>query len=321
MAAAPSSNPLEHIVQHPLITRPLDLGHLLTPEHRITLLSNHIVMMITTGVLLMVLLPLFVRRRRALPEHDEVGSLVPAGPANFLEAICEYLRKEVAEPTLHEHTDRFVKYIWTLFFFVLINNLLGLIPFSSVSPLAGLHVGGTATGNIWVTGTLAAITFVMFVVNGVRLAGWHYFAHFCPGPLWLAPLLVPIEILGQFAKAFALAIRLFANMLAGHIMLAVLVGFILGAGSAMGAGVGLLVALPVIAGAIAITLLEILVALLQAFIFAFLTSLFIGQAVLYHDEHEESAESPEEHGKRAGRAGRAEPGEHAPRHHEAEATI
>jgi F-type H+-transporting ATPase subunit a len=282
-AAHPSGNPLEHIVQHPLITRPAELGHLLTPEHRITLLSNHIVMMITTGVLLMLVIPLFVKKRRALPGKDEVGSLVPTSPANFLEAICEYLRKEVVEPTLHEHADRFVKYIWTLFFFVLVNNLLGLIPFSTVSPLAGLHVGGTATGNIWVTGTLAAMTFVMFVFNGVRLAGWHYFAHFCPGPLWLAPLLVPIEILGQFAKAFALAIRLFANMLAGHIMLAVLVGFILGAGSAMGAGVGLTVAVPVIAGAIGITLLEILVAVLQAFIFTFLTSLFIGQAVVFHE--------------------------------------
>ncbi len=291
IATDPSGNPLEHVVQHPLVTRPADLGFL-TPEHHITLLSNHIVAMITTGVLLMLLFPLFVRKRRAVPEHDEVGSLVPAGPANFLEAICEYLRKEVVEPTLHQHTDRFVKYIWTLFFFVLVNNLLGLIPVSTVSPLVGLHLGGTATGNIWVTGSLAAITFVMFVFNGVRLAGWHYFAHFCPGPLWLAPLLVPIEILGQFAKAFALAIRLFANMLAGHIMLAVLVGFILAAGTAGGAGMGLVVAVPVIAGAVGITLLEILVALLQAFIFAFLTSLFIGQAVLYdhddaHDEHPE----------------------------------
>jgi F-type H+-transporting ATPase subunit a len=288
MATAASTNPLEHVVQHPLITRPLDLGFL-TPEHRITLLSNHIFMMILTGVLLMVLIPLFVRKRRAAPGQDEVESLVPAKPASFVEAICEYLRSQVVEPTLHEHTDRFVKYIWTLFFFVLINNLLGLVPFSTVSPLAGFHIGGTATGNIWVTGTLATITFLMFVINGVRLAGWHYFAHFCPGPLWLAPLLVPIEILGQFAKAFALAIRLFANMLAGHIMLAVLVGFILGAGSALGAGVGLAVAVPVIAGAIGITLLEILVAVLQAFIFAFLTSLFIGQAVIYHqDDHGEA---------------------------------
>jgi F-type H+-transporting ATPase subunit a len=291
MAAGPGGNPLQHIVQHPLITRPADLGSLLTPDHRITLLSNHIVMMITTGVLMALLLPLFVRKRRAQPGQDEVASLVPAGPANFLEAICEYLRKEVVEPTLKEHTHRFIKYIWTLFFFVLINNLLGLIPLSSVSPLAGLHVGGTATGNIWVTGTLAAMTFLMFVVNGVRLAGWHYFAHFSPGPLWLAPLLVPIEILGQFAKAFALAIRLFANMLAGHIMLAVLVGFILAAGTAKGAGIGLLVAIPVIAGSIGITLLELLVAVLQAFIFTFLTALFIGQAVIYHapDGHEAEA--------------------------------
>ena len=289
--ASPSGNPLEHIIQHPLITRPADLGFL-TPHHHITVLSNHIVMMITTGVLLMVLLPMFARQRRAAPagngakagDGGGVGALVPAGGGNFLEAVCEYLRKEVVEPTLEQHTDRFVKYIWTLFFFVLANNLLGLVPFSSVSPLVGVHLGGTATGNIWVTGTLATITFLMMVVNGIRLGGWHYFAHFCPGPLWLAPLLVPIEILGLFAKGFALAIRLFANMLAGHMMLAVLVGFILTAGTAKGAGVGLLVAIPVVAGSIGITLLEILVAFLQAFIFAFLTSLFIGQAVLFHDD-------------------------------------
>jgi F-type H+-transporting ATPase subunit a len=283
-APAKAGNFLEHIVQHPLITRPANLGFL-TPHGHVTVLSNHIVMMITTGVLLMLLLPLFVRQRRARSAQDEVGGLVPAGPANFLEAICDYLRKEVVEPTLEGHTDRFIKYIWTLFFFVLVNNLLGLIPFSSVTPLMGIHLGGTATGNIWVTGTLAAMTFLMMVVNGVRLGGKHYFAHYCPGPLWLAPLLVPIEILGQFAKAFALAIRLFANMLAGHIMLAVLVSFILGAGTSMGAGVGLAVAVPVVAGAIAITLLEVFVAFLQAFIFAFLTSLFIGQAVVFHTDH------------------------------------
>ncbi len=284
-APAPPTNFLEHIVQHPLITRPADLGFL-TPHQHITILSNHIVMMITTGVLLMLLLPMFLRQRRAASaSRDEVGHLVPGGPGNFLEAICEYLRKEVAEPALEQHTDRFIKYIWTLFFFVLVNNLLGLIPFSTVTPLMGIHLGGTATGNVWVTGTLAAMTFVMMVFNGVRLGGRHYFAHFCPGPLWLAPLLVPIEILGQFAKTFALAIRLFANMLAGHIMLAVLVSFILGAGTAMGTGVGLAVAVPVIAGSIAITLLELFVAFLQAYIFAFLTALFIGQAVVFHQDH------------------------------------
>jgi F-type H+-transporting ATPase subunit a len=281
-------NPLDHIVQHPLITRPAHWG-ILTPHGHITLLSNHIVMMILTGALLMAVLPLFVRKRRAADGGDEVESLVPAGGGNFVEVVCEFLRKEVGEPTLHEYCDRFIRYIWTLFFFVLANNLLGLLPFGSLRPLTGVHLGGTATGNIWVTGTLATLTFFMMVVNGLRLAGWHYFEHFCPGPLWLAPLLVPIEVLGLFAKAFALAIRLFANMLAGHMMLAVLVGFILAAGTAKGVGVGLAVAVPVIAGSIGITLLEILVAFLQAFIFAFLTSLFIGQAILVH--HEGDAEA------------------------------
>jgi F-type H+-transporting ATPase subunit a len=287
MTAAPADtgNFLEHVVQHPLIRRPADLGFL-TPEGHITLLSNHIVMMITTGVLLMVLLPMFVTRRRARAGADEVGALVPTPPANFLEAICDYMRKEVVEPNLQQHTDRFVGYIWTLFFFVLVNNLLGLIPFSTVTPLMGVHLGGTATGNIWVTGTLALMTLIMILVNGVRLGGRQFFAHFSPGPIWLAPLMVPIEIIGLIAKPVALAIRLFANMLAGHIMLAVLVSFILGAGSALGAGVGLAVAVPVVAGSIAITFLELFVAFLQAFIFAFLTSLFIGQAVVFHDSHD-----------------------------------
>jgi F-type H+-transporting ATPase subunit a len=291
-SAPPGGNPLDHIVQHPLITRPANLG-MLTPHHHITLLSNHIIQMILTAILLMVALPLFARPRRHAAGgagDPELESLVPAGGGNFLEVVCEFMRKEVGEPTLGRYTDRFIKYIWTLFFFVLANNLLGLIPISTLKPVTGLHLGGTATGNIWVTGTLAALTFVLMIFNGLRLAGWHYFEHFCPGPLWLAPLLVPIEILGLFAKGFALAIRLFANMLAGHMMLAVLVGFILTAGTAKGAGVGLLVALPVVAGSIGITLLEILVAFLQAFIFAFLTSLFIGQSITtHHDETPEAA--------------------------------
>ena len=67
------------------------------------------------------------------------------------------------------------------------------------------HLGGTATGNIWMTATLAIITMVMMVVNGLRLGGTAYLAHFCPGPIWMAPLLVPVEIIGLIAKVFALA--------------------------------------------------------------------------------------------------------------------
>ncbi len=274
-----AENPLEHVVQHPLVTRPADLGKLLTPHGVITVLSDQIVMMILAGLLLILLVPLLARRRRG---GDAIGRQVPAGFANFLEAVCQYLRVEVAEPALHEHTDRFVKYIWSVFFFILTINLLGLLPVTPLSKLAGAHIGGTATGNIWVTATLAIMTMFLMVGNGLRLGGKAYLAHFCPGPLWLAPLLIPVEIIGLVARIFALAIRLFANMIAGHILLAVLLGFILSAGTAMGAGGGIAVAVPVILASAAIMMLEIFVAFLQAFIFTFLTALFLGASVNVH---------------------------------------
>jgi F-type H+-transporting ATPase subunit a len=233
-------------------------------------------------VLLIALLPLLVKRRLG---KNGVDAMVPAGAANGLEAICEYLRKEVAEPALHEHTDRFIKYIWSVFFFVLTVNILGLLPIPAISNVFGTHLGGTATGNIWVTATLALVTMVMMVINGLRIGGKDYLAHFCPGPLWLAPLLIPVEIIGLFAKIFALAVRLFANMIAGHILLAVLLSFILAAGAAS-AAMGIGIAIPVVLASVAINLLELFVAFLQAFIFTFLTTLFIGMSIVFHhDDH------------------------------------
>jgi len=284
-AGAAAENPLEHIVQHPLIERPSHLGPL-TPNGVVTVFSDQIAMLALAGLLLMVCVPLLVRRRRGT---QEVDALVPTGSTNAIEAICQYLRKEVVEPTLQHHTDRFIKYIWSVFFFVLTVNLLGLLPIPAVSQLFGTHLGGAATGNIWVTSTLAIITMGMMVANGLRLGGAAYLAHFCPGPLWLAPLLVPVEIIGLVAKVFALAVRLFANMIAGHILLAVLLTFIMSAG-ATSAALGLGIAVPVVLGSVAITLLELFVAFLQAFIFTFLTALFIGMSVvLHHDDHHEKA--------------------------------
>lgn len=280
--AAPAGHqesPLEHIVQHPLIERPANLGPL-TPNGVITVFSDQIAMILLAGLLLVALVPILVRRRLG---KTGVEAMVPTGPANGLEAVCQYLRKEVAEPALHEHTDRFIKYIWTVFFFVLTVNILGLLPIPSVSSLFGTHLGGTATGNIWVTATLAIITMVMMVVNGLRLGGTAYLAHFCPGPLWMAPLLVPVEIIGLVAKVFALAVRLFANMIAGHILLAVLLSFIMAAGS-ISAGLGFGIAVPVVLASAAINLLELFVAFLQAFIFTFLTTLFIGMSIVLHDD-------------------------------------
>jgi F-type H+-transporting ATPase subunit a len=281
---AEQESPLEHIVQHPLVERSVTPGAL-TPEGKITLFSDQIAMLALAGVLLIALVPLLVKRRKG---SAGVDAMVPAGSANMLEAVCEYLRKEVAEPVLHEHTDRFIKYVWSVFFFVLTVNILGLLPIPAVSNLFGTHLGGTATGNIWVTATLAITTMLMMVINGLRIGGKAYIAHFCPGPLWLAPLLVPVEIIGLIAKVFALAVRLFANMIAGHILLAVLLSFIMAAG-AISTGFGLGIGVIVVLGSVAINLLELFVAFLQAFIFTFLTTLFIGMSiVLHHDDHAEA---------------------------------
>ena len=267
-----AANPLEHVVRQPMIQR-----------NGFTLLDSHIVMLILAAFLLILLLPIWVRRRRGT---DEVGGLIPTGAGNAIEAICEYLRNEIARPNLQQHTDRFIKFIWTVFFFILTVNLLGLLPLGGIKIL-GAHMGGTATANPWITGAMAVITLVMVIVNGLRLGGKQFLAHFSPGPLWLAPMLVPIEVIGLFARIFALIVRLCANMVAGHVLLAVLLSFIF-SDAANGIATGLGVAVPVVLGSVAISLLEILVALLQAFIFTFLTTLFIGQAVVFHHDHEEA---------------------------------
>jgi F-type H+-transporting ATPase subunit a len=283
-----AENPLEHIVRHPMIQRPADLGWL-TQGGRVTLLDSHIVMMMLAALLLILLVPFSVRRRRGT---GEVDSMVPTGSGNAVEAICEYLRNQVAQPSLGEYTDRFIKFIWSVFFFVLTVNLLGLLPINWIR-LYGAPIGGSATANPWITGTLALITLGMVVVNGVRLGGRQFFAHFNPGPLWLSPLLIPIEIVGLFARIFALIVRLCANMVAGHVLLAVLLSFILTAAEKSIAG-ALGVAVPVVLGSIAINLLEIFVAFLQAFIFTFLTTLFIGQSIVFH-HHDDHATGTQAH--------------------------
>jgi F-type H+-transporting ATPase subunit a len=285
-------NPLGHVIQHPLKEVPADLG-VFTPKGVVTVLSDQIVMMIVAGLLLMFVMPYLLRRRGG---SDAIGRLVPRGFTNFVETVCQYLRKEIAEPVLGVHTDRFIQYVWSAFFFVLTVNLLGLLPVAPVSALFGTHLGGTATGNIWVTATLAVLTLVLMVINGLRFGGMAYIKHFNPGPWWLFWLLIPVEILGLGAKAFALAVRLFANMIAGHILLGVLLGLIFSAVKALGTGAGLGVTAVIVVGSVAITLLEVFVAFLQAFIFTFLTALFIGMSVnVHHDDHDSHAEEAAAH--------------------------
>jgi F-type H+-transporting ATPase subunit a len=279
---ASGANPLTHVADHPWFTVNEGQGFF----RQYTLLSNHIIMLIVAAVLLLLLLPRWVRLRR---DGDEVRRLTPTGMRNFLEVICEYLREQIARPNLGPYTDRFIPYIWTVFFFILTCNVLGLLPLEPITKAVfGRGIYGTATGNIWVTGALASCTFLMIVVNGLRLHGLSYVKHFFMGPFPINCLIALLEVIGLVAKSFALCIRLFANMCAGHILLAILVSFIAMAGAA-GATVGLAIAIPVVLGSIAIFCLELFVAFLQAFIFTFLSCVFIGAAVnLHQEEHVEA---------------------------------
>jgi F-type H+-transporting ATPase subunit a len=279
-----SSNPLSHVVQHPIRQISVDAGPL-TPEHKLTVFSDHISMIVLAFFLLVLVLPRSFRRKRA----EGIEALVPSGFGNGIEAICVFFRDDLARPNLGPYTDRFIKYIWSVFFFVLTLNLLGLLPIGAISPLVSrYHLGGTATANIWTTATLSCMTLFMMVFQGLRLSPKHFLSHLCPGPLWLAWLLIPLELVGFAAKTFALTVRLFANMVAGHTILAVLVSFILTAGAAS-TGMGFAIAVPAVAGSVAITFLEILVAFIQAFIFTFLTVMFIAMSVVSHDNgHDET---------------------------------
>lgn len=228
--------------------------------------------------------------------------------AHMIEVICVYLREEVARPLLGARTNRLMPFLWTIFFFILVNNLLGLLPLLDIVHLVspGLRaehrapIGGTATQNIWVTGVLAVISAIFFNLVAVRHLGIvGYLKHLTAGAPFPASILIFfLELLSQlFIKPFALAMRLFANMTGGHILLATLIGFV-----AMVAEQSLVVRGSVtiisVVGGFAIMLLEIFVAFMQAFVFMFLTTVFI--ALMDHDEHEHEHGHDHEHGHATG---------------------
>ncbi len=211
------------------------------------------------------------------------GKLVPRGPlANFLEMMVVFVRDEIAIPNIgKEEGPKYVPFLLTVFFFILFLNLLGLFPWMS-----------SATGNIAVTGTLAAITFVLTQFASIRAAGlWGYLKHLTGGVPWfLWPIMIPVEILSLFTKPFALTLRLFANMLAGHIVLFCLIGLIFFIGHVAVAAI----AVPLGVG---IYFLELFVAFLQAYIFAMLSALYIGMGVAMgaHTEHAAEESHPSAH--------------------------
>jgi F-type H+-transporting ATPase subunit a len=215
-------------------------------------------------------------------KYKKNGTMVaPSGFQNALEPVINFITDEVGKPNLGYKYMRFMPLLLTMFFFIWINNLLGLLP-----------GGANFTGNIAVTCCLAIISFLVMVFNGNK----HFWGHLFnpPGvPLGIKFLLVPIEVISLFIKPVALMIRLFANMLAGHIVILSVISmiFIFGALSKV-AGIGFV---PVsLAFSIFMFFLELLVAAIQAFIFTNLTAVFIGQAI-EEAHHHDSADDHHGH--------------------------
>ncbi|MFI5347626.1 MAG: F0F1 ATP synthase subunit A [Elusimicrobiota bacterium] len=191
----------------------------------------------------------------------------------MIEPVVLFVRDDILEPIFGHHTDVYLPYFLTLFFFLLTCNLLGLVP-----KAAGV------TANIAVTASMALCTFGLIQFAGVKEQGLvSYVVHIVPGgvPWWLWPVLFLIEVFGMFAKCISLCIRLFANMLAGHIVSLSFL-FLIFIFAQMSKPLGFGVSPMAVGLALFIYLMDVLVSFLQAYIFTFLTALFVGGAVHPH---------------------------------------
>jgi F-type H+-transporting ATPase subunit a len=224
--------------------------------------TKYVVYLWLTGLLvLLLLLPAGLAAKRT----NRGGA--PRGGYNAIEALILFFRDQVVMRNIGHGGERYVPFVATLFFFILVANLLGLVPY-----------GGSVTASISVTATLAIMSLIAIETAGMQSLGARgylgtifYWNHALPLPLRVLMLVImsPVELIGKLAKPFALAIRLMANMTAGKIVIYSLLGLIFVFGS------WAVVAGPVVM-TVALTMLKIFVAFLQAYIFALLTSVFIG---------------------------------------------
>jgi len=239
-----------HLLDHPL-GRSFAVGgiHFQITEHLLLLWIGAAIILVT-----------FTLAARGWP-------LIPTGGRSLIELFIVFIRDELVMPSLGEEGLHLLPYFLTLFFFILVVSLLGLIPGSA-----------TATGNISVTAGLALCTLGLINLVGIQHFGFlQHFKNFIPHglPAWLIPLMLPLELLGLLTRSFALAIRLFANMIAGHIVILSLLSLIFLLGSVF-------VAPASVGAAVGLSLLEIFVAFLQAYIFTLLSCIFVGASLHPH---------------------------------------
>src|SRR3954451_16332071 len=209
------------------------------------------------AVAVIVLLTIFATRR---------GSLVPGRLQAMAEMSYEFVANTVRS-SAGEEGMRFMPLVFSLFMFVLLLNLFGMVPY-----------GFTVTSHIIITAAMALLVIGVVIVYGFMKHGTHFLGLFVPSgvPGWLLPLLVVIEVISFLSRPISLSVRLFANMLAGHIALKIFAGFV---GILLGTGLwGIIAPLP-LALTVALTALEVLVAVLQAYVFATLTSIYLNDAL------------------------------------------
>lgn len=239
-----------------------DEAHHATNEKVIDLsITKSVVMLLITGLLMFLLFTGMAQNYKK--------SLVPSGAAKFLEPVILFIRDDIAKPNIGANYQKYMGYLLTIFFFILILNIFGLMPF-------GINV----TGNIAITAALAIFTFLITQFTANKNYWQHIF--WMPGLPWpMKIVMIPIELIGMFIKPFALLIRLFANMTAGHIVIMSLIAMIYVFKNVI-AGV----AFPFLT--FVLYLLEILVAFLQAYIFTMLSAVYFGMA---NEEHHHEGEA------------------------------
>ncbi|QGY44422.1 F0F1 ATP synthase subunit A [Maribellus comscasis] len=227
------------------------------------------------GILVSVVILIWVLLAVASSAKKNKGK-APSGLQNALEPIIVFIRDEVAKPAIGEKKyEKFMPFLLTVFFFILINNFMGLIP---IPPF-----GANVTGNIAVTMVLALFTFAITTISGNK----HYWKEiYNPDvPWWLKfplPLMPIVELSGVITKPFVLMVRLFANMMAGHMIVTVFVSLIFIFASLFNAGVGLAASPISVAFSVFILMLDVLVSFIQAYVFTLLSALYFGMATADH---------------------------------------
>jgi F-type H+-transporting ATPase subunit a len=284
---------VEHVsnssLDHPLIHLPTIAGIDMS-------VTKHVLMLWIVAALLLLIVTVAVRR------YLRQDRLVPSGFMNALEFIVEYIRDEIVRPNVgNKWVDTWTPLLLTLFLFILVANLIGLVPIFEVLLLVNhyilhqpadsfvsqvVHGGATPTGNFNVTAGLATVTFVAIIIAGTRAHGfvkhWKNMVPHGVNPVVTWALLIPIEIIGMFVRPFALTMRLAANMTGGHIAILAILSFVFIFAQQFGPAAGVGVGVFSLATATAISVLEVIVVFVQAYVFTLLTAVFIGMAIHAH---------------------------------------